>query len=232
MSRKTDYENLFPHPETVLRSMRAAAPAFMRCPKGHDLPSRYIWGRCSPVACLAEENTPGIRPTKVGHDNEASPYTYRPEMESKPRGLEAEVYAEGAGEEALEVVRARGQTEEALALMRVIGQKAARDALFPMPELPEAPSLAQLGPEEYVKQRLKHLAPLMLEAKIFEAVYGSSPEKRMLASEELLDRSGMAPRKNEGQPDYRGPVIILNGPTTVNPYEQQKTLKRIGNGKG
>lgn len=231
MSAKIDLESLFPHPESVARSMRAAAPQFMRCPEGHDLPHRSVWGRCSPLVCLAESDTPGVRLARENTNDSRSPIVpYRAEMDSLPRGMEGEAYERDVADP-MEATRSTAQAEEALALMRTVGQKAARDALFPMPELPAAPSLSEVGPAQYIKQRLEQIAPLVLEMKIFESIYGTSAEKRMAAAEELLDRSGMAPRKNDGGGDMRGPVIILAGTQVANPYEAQKTLTRIDDGK-
>lgn len=215
--KKADLSKIFPEPDVTRQRMAREYPALMKCPRGHVLPHRLMWGRCNPLECV-DHGEPGT--TKSGHDKSLSEsQPYRREMELLPRGLEkvARVPA-GSPEEA---ILAEARAEEAVEVMRMIGIQAARQAIHPLPELPEAPSLKDLGPRDYVKQRLQDIAPLALERQVFDMLYNPTSRGRE-AAEELLDRAGY-PRKPEQTPNFRGPVVFVQNVVNI-PYEKQKVI--------
>lgn len=191
--KKTNFENLFPRGREVHMRVAASAPDFMKCPGGHVLPTRPRGTfRCTPVDCGGGTNVL---------------------LAKLPLAMDQETASTA------EAARVRAQNEESVELMERVGQRAAREALFPTPALPTPPDAKVLGPEEYVRQRLRDLAPLALAHQEFELLYGTPGVRREVASE-ILDRAGYT-RKPDPHVDTRGPVVILNQ-VNVTPYDQQK----------
>ena len=224
MTTKTDFSNLFPSPEAVLRQLQEAAPEHYRCPRGHLLPHRLVWGRCSPQDCCDPETTARTRERQLGKDETKA---YQDAVALTPRGLEGlAITQEGSPEEAARVM---ARQEEALAVLRAVGIMEARQAIHPMPDLPPPPDLRTVGPRAYVQQRLEDVAPLALERKIYLARFHPGLVGDQ-AAEELLDRSGHG-RRQEGQPDLRGPVVFVNIGGAL-PYEAQAAITANKSSKG
>ena len=195
-----------------------------RCPRGHLLPHRLVWGRCSPQDCCDPETTARTRERQLGKDETKA---YQDAVALTPRGLEGlAITQEGSPEEAARVM---ARQEEALAVLRAVGIMEARQAIHPMPDLPPPPDLRTVGPRAYVQQRLEDVAPLALERKIYLARFHPGLVGDQ-AAEELLDRSGHG-RRQEGQPDLRGPVVFVNIGGAL-PYEAQAAITANKSSKG
>lgn len=223
--KKHDYVALFPHPEAMLRTMRSAAPAFMRCPNGHDLPHRVSWGRCSPADCC-DYGQPNTRSTGKGAGFEgerkrlANTVPYKDEMDMLPMGLESMAVDE-KGIDLSEAAYTQERAKEAVRIMSALGQNAALEAAHPLPELPPPPDLKALGPQQYVKQRLEDISPYLLEMKIAELKFAGSQKTRSELLADLMDRAGHG-RKPDNVVNVTAPVMFVQG--FQSPYERQKTL--------
>lgn len=215
---KKDLVGMFPTFHEAQAALIAGAPSFCRCPNHHPLPRRFIHGRCTPLWC-ADEGAP-LNGTK------ASDYrAYRNEIDLLPRGLEHQaIIPAGTPEHA---VFTTAQAGEAIVMMRARGIRAARLAAHPFfPEVPTPPSLEELGPDGYVKERIKQIAPLALEEKIFQMLHGPADKANEIA-EELLDRQGAAPRKGDGGGSTAPAIVLVLGEGASNPYEKQVEGTRV-----
>jgi hypothetical protein len=221
MSRKIEYSNLIPNPEDILKVLRAGAPHFYRCPGGHALPHRMIYGRCTPLLCLDAGEPGTVKHTNRESEGDGAPY--RAEMDAMPRGMEHEVLDRDVHDEG-NAIRVAAQSKEALGIMRSIGVNAAQNSVHPMPELPDAPALKSGGERDYVDKRLDQAAPLAAEILLFDLKFGPRDVRRALA-EKILGMRGFSP-KSDALPDFRGPVVVVNNIQA--PYDAQRTLKRAG----
>lgn len=182
----------------------------MRCPGGHWLPHRVECGRCTPVTCVDEKGT-------VGKTVDPNVEPYAEQMKLTPRGLEQMVVEERV-DTAEEASMLEAASIAKLTALRAKAAYQATAAIAGIPEMPAPPATLGISPEEYVRQRLLDISPVLLEMKISEVMYGNPARKSEVLSE-LLDRASVAPRNAEKQPDLRGPVTIVN--IGVNPYQQQ-----------
>jgi hypothetical protein len=221
MNKKLDLSAMFPDPEVALKVQRANAPMFMRCPKGCALPNRGVQGRCTPTDHIVDPDEYGMQSSKApgARRTETTPHAYEAEMDLLPKGLESLAYTKDAADPA-EAELFKAQAHEALALMRAVGIRNARHALLEHPDVGSAPDIRTMTSEEWVKKRISQLVPYALAIKEFNLFYGSQAQKDETA-DEILDRSGAAPRKAEAAENYRGPVVILNLGTTGTPYDAQ-----------
>ena len=215
---KLDVEACFPSPESALRVMRAYAPQFMRCPTGHALPHREIWGRCTPLDCC-DYGQPGTQAKP-----NAAPGPYQHEQDILPQGLEGEATKRDVPDVA-EAAATQAQAEEALSLMRHLGIRRAREFLHPLPELPVPPVLREVGPRAYVRQRLDDIAPYALEKRIHDLLYHPG-ERGVAAARELLNRAGYG-EQVQASPEFRGPVRVTVNVGAKLPYDFQMEAKAV-----
>lgn len=219
-NKKINYSSLIPDPEDTLNVLRAGAPHFYRCPGGHSLPHRMLYGRCTPVMCM-DAGEPGTGAKRHNHhESEGDGTPYRAEMDAMPRGMEYEVLNRDVHDEG-EAERIKAQSKEALGIMRAIGVNAAQNSVHPMPELPDAPAMKAGGERDYVDKRLDQAIPLATEILLFDMKYGPRDVRRRIA-EQMLGMRGFSP-KSDALPDFRGPVIVVNNVPA--PYDAQRTLK-------
>jgi len=213
---KVNFEPAFPDPEDELPLMRASAPRFYRCPTGHSLPHRTITGRCTPLDCCDQGE-------KKKRKKGATLGPYEHEQALLPKGLEGKALSKKrAARDVAHAEVIRAQAEEALQMQRLAGIQMARQGLHPLPDLPEPPSLKELGAKAYVRQRLDDIAPYALEKRIFDMVYHPG-ERGVVAAKELLSRAGFG--ENQAQtPDFRGPVRVSVVVGTKLPFDEQVTI--------
>ncbi len=228
MNPRKDIEALVQSATASAGVLRAMAPQFFRCPRGHDLPHRKPWGRCTPAECSdTAEIVASASRYKTKSDGTLSSYTKelavgQREMDILPLGLERLAFQLNQPQSALEAAADQDRADEAQILARAIARRAARDVLAPPPETPAPPTMEQ-GAQGYVRQRLQDLAPAALHELEFRLKFGGL-QMRKDAAVEILDRAGH--NKNPvGSMDFRGPVLIVNN-LNVAPWDQQRSLEQ------
>src|SRR5687768_15521905 len=128
MSKPTDWDAFLPDAKVARAALQSKAPYYFACPKGHGLPHRRAWGRCSAFDCCDEA---GAAPEHQ-MPPEAEPY---PDMDLLPRGEERRAMSrkvEGPGD----AERLEAMAEESVLLMQQAGRAMARASFHPFPELP------------------------------------------------------------------------------------------------
>lgn len=217
MSKKIDIHELLPSPREIRKAFVHRAAHFMHCPKGHELPYRMPYGRCSPLHCCEGEIGTEEGQRRDTDFRQGVAAAFRKDMEILPRGFEAKAVTT-APFTAEEAEQKEAHAEEALRLMRLLGISNARQALHPLPELPPPPDLKELGPDAYIKKRLADVAPFALEREIFEMRYDPT-EKGRESAQKILARAGFGEKKDSGA-SFSGPVIMLSMPGAT-PYDAQ-----------
>lgn len=110
-------------------------------------------------------------------------------------------------------------SEETMRLREARDRMRAWNEAHALPQLPPPPK--RMGTvQQYLKERMDQVAPLMLEMKIRKAMLDPS-EGGLRQADDLLDRQGTT--RNPGQTAATGgPVLILNfNPQEHSPYEAQ-----------
>lgn len=185
--------------DMVRKAMAARAPHFYRCAGGHDLDGthRAPEGRCAPGYCRMQKNVKtGLDPYQIGAE----------EMDITVLGNEKFTIANRPDDAETAYVE-RARAKETLYMLKLQAINDVANGFHPSPDIPEPPK--GLPSREYVEKRLADISPWLLEETIRTARFGT-PDERRAARQELLDRSGVAPRKKDVDATPRGAVVVLN----------------------